>query len=137
MPWECELSQNSHFFIKSLVFWLRLLWLDLFSCFLKILSISAVGWDIRVSLVCVRVSSAAWPALIALYKVRSHSQRSLSRRELSLVPHTIISLIRESWRLSNSHSELNFLIRSQNLESFDPLAPCIWKSCAEVWLCFS
>ena len=25
-----------------------------------------------------------------------------------MVPHTIISLIRESWRLSNSHFELNF-----------------------------
>ena len=54
---------------------------------------------------CLRVSSAAWPALIALDGVRSHSRRSLSRRELSLVPHTIISLSRESWRLSNPHSE--------------------------------
>ena len=54
------------------------------------------------------VNSAAWPALIALNSVRSHSRRNVSRKELSLVPRTIISLIRESWRLSNSHSEFNF-----------------------------
>ena len=41
------------------------------------------------------------------------------------VPHTIISLIRESWRLLNPHSDLTFLIQSQNHESFDPLAACM------------
>ena len=40
-------------------------------------------------------------------RVGSHSWRSLSWREFSLVPHIIISFIRESWRLSNSHLELN------------------------------
>ena len=107
-PQECELSQNLHFFIKSLVFWLWVLWLDLFSFFLKILSILVVGWDLRILQACLHVSSAAWPVLITLDRVRSDSQRSLSQRELSLVPHTIISLIRKSWTLSNSHSELNF-----------------------------
>ena len=34
------------------------------------------------------------------------SEKPFHERELSLVPHTIISLIRESWRLSNSHLEL-------------------------------
>ena len=55
-----------------------------------------------------RVSSAAWPVLIALERARFYSRRSLSRKELPQVPHTITSLIRESWRLSNSHSELTF-----------------------------
>ena len=90
------------------MFWLQVLWSDLFNFFLKILSILAVGWDLRILQACLRVSSAARPALIALDRVRLHSRRSFSWRELSLVPHTIISLIRESWRLSNSHSELNF-----------------------------
>ena len=113
------------------------LWLDLFSLFLKILSISVVGWDIRILLACLRISSAAWPALIALDGVRPHSQRSPSRRELSLVLHAIISLIRESWKLSNSHSELTCFNQSQNHESFDPLGACIWKTCGREWLCFS
>ena len=69
---------------------------------------AGVGWDLRISGACLCVSSAALPALIALGRVKSHSQRSLSGRELSLVPHTIISFIRESRDLSNSHSELNF-----------------------------
>ena len=68
------------------------------------------------------VSSAAWPALIALDRVRSHSRRSYSRRELSLVLHAIISLIKESWRLSNSHSELNFFNSLTNSWKF-------WPSC--------
>ena len=67
-----------------------------------------VGWDLRILQACLHVSSAAWPVLITLDRVRSDSRRCLSQRELSLVPHTIISLIRESWKLSNSHSELNF-----------------------------
>ena len=57
---------------------------------------------------CLHVSSASWPALIALDRVRLNSWKNLSYRELSLVPYTTISLIRESWRLSDSHLELNF-----------------------------
>ena len=134
------LSKSLHFFGKSVVLWLRVLWLDLFSFFLKILSISAEGWDLRISRACLRVSSAAWPALIALDRVRSHSRRSLSRSELSLVPHTIISLIRESWRLSNSHLELNFFNSATKSWKFWPsclLAACMWKTCGREWSRFS
>ena len=57
---------------------------------------------------CFKVSSAAYLALMALERVRSDSLRGLSRNTLSFVPQTIISLIRESQRFSNSHSALNF-----------------------------
>ena len=90
-----------------------------------------IGWDLRISMTCLHVSSAAWPALTALDWLRLHSQRSLSQRELFLVPHTIISLIRESWRLPNSHSELNFLNLVTKLWKF-------WPSCClyvkNLWL---
>ena len=78
------------------------------SFFLKILSILAVSWDLGILRACSTVFPASWPALIALNKVRSHPQKSLSRSGLSLVPHAIIFLITESWKLSNSRSELNF-----------------------------
>ena len=51
---------------KSLVLWLQMLWLDIISFLLKFSSRSAVGWNLRISRACFRVSSAAWPALIAL-----------------------------------------------------------------------
>ena len=47
--------------------------------------------------------------LIALDRVRSHFPGNLSQIGLSLVPHTIISLIKKYWRLSSSHSKLNLL----------------------------
>ena len=37
------------------------------------------------------------------------SMKLFSNKKVSLVLHTIMSFIRESWRLSNSHSELIFL----------------------------
>ena len=54
--------------------------------------------------------------------MRSHSQGSLSWKELSLVPHTIILMIRESWRLSNSYLELKFFNSVTKLWKF-------WPSC--------
>ena len=60
----------------------KLLWLDLLSFFVKIFSMSAVGWDLRIPRPC---SSVSW------------------------APHTIISLIRESWRLSNYIQNSTFL----------------------------
>ena len=122
------------------MFWLRLFWLELFSIFLKILSISAVGWDLRISWACLRVSSAAWPAPCTSCFGQSEVaflKKSFTKGTTSLVPHTIISLIRESWRLSNSHLELNFLVQSQNHESFDPLGACMWNTCGKKWFCFS
>ena len=68
----------------------------------------AADWDRRISRACFRVSSAACPALMALERVRSDSLKSLSRKALSFVPQTIISLMRESQRFSYSHSALNF-----------------------------
>ena len=120
LPRGCELSKNLHFFIKCLVFWLRVLWLGLLCFFLEIFSILAEGWDLRILWACLRVSSGAWSALIALDRVRSHSQRSFSRSKISLVPHTIISLIRESCTLSNSHLELNFLNSVTKSWKFSP-----------------
>ena len=64
------------------------------------------------------------------------SWRNLSRRGLSLVPNTVISLIRESWRLSKSYSELNFLNSVTKSWTFWRVV-CIWKIFGEEWLCFS
>ena len=75
-----------------------------FTLFYKVSFVLVVSVMIRL----IQFLCAAWPALIALDRVRSHSRRSLSQSELSLVPHTIISLTRKPWRLSNSHSEFNF-----------------------------
>ena len=60
--------------LRSLMFWLLVLRLDLMNFLLNILSMSAVGWDLRISRACLRVSSAAWHALIALDRVKSHSR---------------------------------------------------------------
>ena len=43
-------------YYKSHWFWLQVLWLGLFSFFLKILSMSTVGWDCRILRVFLRVS---------------------------------------------------------------------------------
>ena len=69
---------------------------------------SVADWDWRISLACFRVTSAACPALMALERVRSDSVKSLLQKALSFVPQTIISLMRESRRFSNSHLALNF-----------------------------
>ena len=116
----CELSQNLHFC-------LRLLWLDLFSFFLIILSISAVDWDLIILRACLRVSSATWSALIALDRVKSPSRRGLSWRDLSLIQNTIIYLIKECWRLLSSQSELNSFNSVTKLWKFWPFVAQIFE----------
>ena len=64
----CELSENLHYFIKSLKLWLQVLQLDLFSFFLKTLSILTTGWHLGNLWACLQVSSTTWLALVALHR---------------------------------------------------------------------
>ena len=67
---------------------------------------SVVSFDLRISRVFLRVSSATWPADIALGSVNSDSRRRRPLKELPFVSQTIISFLKKSWRVSNSYSEL-------------------------------
>ena len=118
-----EPLQNLHFLIISFDYSLGAWWPSLQT--LLIVWRSATDWDWRISRVCFRVFSAACPALIALERVRADSLKSLSGKVLSFVPQTIISLMTESQRISNSHSGLNFfnlVIKSSKLCS----ASCLY-----------
>ena len=99
-------SQNLHFLIISFDFWLGLWWRGLRS--LLIFWRSGADWDWRIPRACFRVSSAACAALMPLKRVRSYFLKSLSRKALSFVQQTIISLMGESRRFPNSYSALNF-----------------------------
>ena len=101
-----EPLQSLHLLIIFFDFLLGAWWRGLRS--LLILWRLAADWDWRISRAWVRVSSAACPALMVLKKVRLDSLKSLSWKALLLVPQTIISLMRESRKFSNSHSALNF-----------------------------
>ena len=105
-PLGWEPLQNLHLLIISFDFPLGNWWRCLRS--LLILWRVAPDWNWRISQACFRVSSATCPALMAFERVRSDSLKSLSRKALSFVPQTIISLMRKSQRFSNSHLALNF-----------------------------
>ena len=89
---------------------------------------------------CLRVFSAAWHALIALGRVRPHSQRSFSRKKLSLVPHSIISLLESSggYQLHIWNWACLIVTNSWSFEVLDFWSSCclyVKNSCVEC-LCF-
>ena len=93
---------------------------ELFSFFLKILSILVIGWDLRILWACFCVSSAAWTALEWSHILEAG--RSLSWRELYHI-QWLVSKFRECWRLLNSHLELNFFNSVTKSWKFWPLLP--------------
>ena len=54
----------------------------------------------------------------------SDSPRWSSLKDLSFVPQAIISFIKESWRVSNSYSELSFFSSVTKSQKFYP--SCCW-----------
>ena len=66
--------------------------------------------------------------LIALDRVRSHFPGNLSQIELSLVPHTIISLTKNTGGYQVHIRNLTFWIQSENHDKCEPLAACMWKN---------
>ena len=54
-------------------------------------------------------------------------EASHKRSYLWYLPHTIISLIRESWTLSNSHLQLNFLNSVTVLALLLPVCENLWQ----------
>ena len=99
---------------------------------------SAVGWVLRISRVFLRVSSAAWPVLIALDRVRLH----FSKKSFHKGSHLWYHIQSYPWSESPGGYQihirnLTFLIQSQNHKNFDPFDTCLWKTCSAEWLCFS
>ena len=122
-----DLSQNPHFLIKFFMIWLGELWLDLLTFLLKLSPMSTIGWNLRIS----------WAYLLDSTWRANEEGRILeeSFHKGSYLWYQIQSNPwLESWRLSNSHWEL--LVQSQNHETFDPLAFCMWKPSGKEWLCF-
>ena len=97
LPWDENISK---FTFLNYVFW--------FSHGLFVFWRSVVHWNWRISWACFWVSTAAYPALIALERVIWDSLGSLTRKALPSSPQTITSLMKESQRSSNSHVVLNF-----------------------------
>ena len=94
---------------------------------LKLSPMSTIGWNLRISWACLLDST--WRANEeGRILEESFHKGSYLWYQIQSNPWL------ESWRLSNSHWEL--LVQSQNHETFDPLAFCMWKPSGEEWLCF-